>query len=114
MSHTAGTVVSVLLAVFCTTLSHVVSAATPDLALTVTTDRVLYEPGTTAAFSVTAANKVEAEFSGRLRINVWWEMGESKPLLDAPLTLKPTETKDFVVRWAGLPAVMGAEARAEL
>lgn len=88
--------------------------AEPEMAVAVATDRVLYEPGSAAQVTVSVANRGEVAFAGKVVVLARWEMGESKALAEEGVTVGAGETKVVKAEWAGMPAVMGAEVRAEV
>lgn len=94
-----------------TTLAPV--AAQPSVTLSLWPDKVLYTPGETARFAVTAVNSGKDAVAGTLSVRAGWEMDESEQVAQQPLNLAPGETKKLEFTWKTRD-VLGCEARAEL
>jgi len=77
-------------------------------------DKLLYKPGETASIEVTLKNNATTPFEGKLRVQVIWEMEDTKLLLEQPVKLGVNETNVIMAKWEKAPEVLGCEARAEL
>ncbi|MCG2661098.1 MAG: hypothetical protein L6437_12745, partial [Kiritimatiellae bacterium] len=77
-------------------------------------DKLLYEPGETATIEVTLKNSSTAPFEGKLRVQVIWEIEDTKLLLEQPVKLGVNETNVITAKWEKVPEVLGCEAKAEL
>lgn len=77
-------------------------------------DKLRYDPGETATFTVAVKNASGQPFAGRLNVRVIWEMDDTKPLTETPVALADGESKALVAQWANVPEVLGCEVRADL
>jgi len=102
---------ALLLVVGCVSLP---AAAEPDFVVSPWPDKLLYDPGETATFTVAVTNNTTGLFAGKLAARVIWEMEDTKPLGERPIVLAGGEVKSVTFQWNDLPEVLGCEVRADL
>ena len=89
-------------------------SAETGLSVVVLPDKLLYEPGETASIEVALKNNSATPFEGKLRVQVIWEMEDTKLLLEQSVKLGINATNVITAKWEKVPEVLGCEAKAEL
>ncbi|MCG2661725.1 MAG: hypothetical protein L6437_15945, partial [Kiritimatiellae bacterium] len=89
------------------------AAESPKVSVSPWPDKVLYDAGETAVIDVTIKNSTDKTVSGKLNVQVIWEIEESKALLNQAMEIKAGQTNAVSVKWENMPEVLGCEVRAD-
>ena len=85
-----------------------------DLIIIPLPDKLVYEPGETAAFTITLENRSKVAFEGKLVVKAIWNMEDTKSLLEQNMRIESGVTNVVNVKWKGVPEVLGCEVRVDL